>query len=149
MALALAIVALLQIRRANLRLLEVTPDISGLAQRVQGKSGEEALAAIFSQLETLSQTLSNVKVEIGELDRMVSRSIRRIGLVRFDANEEIRAGLSFALCMLDNRDNGLLLCSVYTLEECRVFLRGILNGKAQHDLMPEEAEALQQALAER
>jgi len=30
-----------------------------------------------------------------------------------------------------------------------VFVRGILNGKALHDLMPEEEEALQQALDER
>ena len=36
----------------------------------------------------------------------------------------------------------------YTLRECRIYVRGIIGGKAQHHLMPEEAEALQQALSE-
>jgi hypothetical protein len=147
-ALVLAIIALWQIRQANLRLAEVTPDIRGLAHRVRGKEAEEALQAIFSQLEDLSRKMGRNEVEIAELDRVVSRAIRRVGLIRFDANDEIHGELSFALCMLDNRDNGLLLSSVYTMERCRVFVRGVLGGKTQHDLMPEEAEALEQALSE-
>jgi hypothetical protein len=148
-ALVLAVVALFQIRQANARLAEVTPDIRGLANRVRGKEGEEALALIFSQLEGVSRKMNQVEVQMSELDRVVSRALRRIGLVRFDANEDIRGDLSFALCALDNRDNGFIVSSIYTLENCRVFVRGVLGGKTKHDLMPEEAEALEQAMGER
>lgn len=146
---ALAVVALVQVRRANARLEEVTPDIRGLAQRVRGESAEEALKAIFAQLETIGRKVGQLEVQMIELDRVVARAVRRIGLVRYDAHEDIRGELSFALCMLDNRNNGVLITSVYDLDVCRVFVRGILNGRAQHDLMPEEAEALTQALNER
>ena len=148
-ALSLSILALLQVRQANARLAEVTPDIRGLANRVQGKDAEQALTMIFAQLEGVSRKMTEVEVKMSELDRVVSRAIRRIGLVRFDANEDIRGDLSFALCMLDNRDNGFLISSIYTLENCRVFVRGVIGGKTKHDLMPEEAEALEQALSER
>ena len=148
-ALALSVLALWQIRSANQRLAEVTPDIRGLAQRVRGKEAEEALAAIFSQLETSSRTMEELRTQVADLDRIAARAVRRVGLVRFDANESIRGQLSFALCMLDGRDNGLMITSNYTLDHCRVFVRGILNGKALHDLMPEEDEALLQALNER
>ena len=144
----LAAVALYQLRQLQARVAEVTPDIRGLAQRVRGKEGQEALSAIFAQLETMGRKMEQVETHTAELDRIMSRAIRRIGLVRFDANDQIRGDLSFALCMLDNRDNGLMLTSNYTLEGCRIFIRGIITGKARHDLLPEEAEALQQALSE-
>lgn len=147
-ALALALISLVSARRANRRVNEVTPDIRGLAQRVRGADAEDALASIFSQLEGMNRRVDQVHNEVGDLNRMVSRSLRRIGLVRYDANDGIRGNLSFALCLLDNRDNGIMLTSVYDLDSCRVFLRGILGGKAQHDLMPEEVEALRQALGE-
>lgn len=138
-----------QVRRANRRLNELTPDVRGLAQRVKDAGAEETLAAIFAQIEGMTRRFEEVKVEVKDLNRVVSRSLRRVGLVRYDASDDIRGNLSFALCLLDNRDNGVLITSVYSLEMCRVFVRGILNGKTQHDLMPEEAEALQQALNER
>ncbi len=148
-ALALATIALVQSRRSHARLAEVTPDIRGLAQRVQGKTPEEAFAAIFSQLETVGRKMGQLELQMVEVNRVVTRAIRRVGLVRYDANESIRGQLSFALCMLDNRDNGLMLTSIYDLNTCRVFVRGIVGGKAQHDLMPEEAAALAQAIGER
>lgn len=145
---ALAAVALAQLRRANRRLDEVTPDIRGLAQRVQGQSAEQALAAIFSSLEGTHQKLIQTEARMAELDRIMARAVRRVGLVRFDADEHIRGNLSFALCLLDSRDNGLMLTSNYTLEDCRIYVRGIAGGKARHDLLDEEAEALAQALGE-
>jgi hypothetical protein len=145
----LAAVALAQLRRANRRLDEVTPDIRGLAQRVRGQSAEQALAAIFTALESTHQKMALTEVRMAELDRIMSRAIRRVGLVRFDASDDIRGDLSFALCMLDSRDNGLMLTSNYTLEDCRIYVRGIIGGKARHDLLREEAEALEQALSER
>jgi len=148
-ALVLALWSLLAARAAYRRLAEVTPDVRGLAQRVRGKSSEEVLAGIFTQLNTTGQQMDELKVEMTELERVMSRALRRVGLVRYDSNDEIRGNLSFALCMLDGRDNGLMLTSNYSLDGCRVFVRGILAGKAQHDLMPEEAEALAQALSER
>lgn len=149
LALACCVWCVLQVRRANRRLNDLTPDVRGLAQRVRDAGAEETLAAIFAQIQGMTQQFEEVRVEVKDLNRVVSRSLRRVGLVRYDANEKIRGNLSFALCMLDNRDNGVLLTSVYDLEMCRVFVRGILNGKTQHDLMPEEAEAIQQALSER
>ncbi len=148
-AVLLSVWALVLIRRAHARLNEVTPDTRGLAQRVKDADVQESLSAIFSQLEAMSRKSDETKAQVDELNRLMSRSIRRIGLVRYDSNDEIKGNLSFALCMLDNRDNGVMLTSVYDLNACRVFVRGILGGKAQHDLMPEEAEALEQALGDR
>ena len=144
----LAVVALWQLRTANRRLAEVTPDTRGLAGRVRGKDPEQAFQAIFTQIEGVSRRMGKLEGDMEEVTRIVSRAIRRVGLARFDANEEIRGELSFALCMLDNRDNGLILSSLYTFDQCRIFVRGVVGGKTRHDLMPEESEALQQALDE-
>lgn len=149
LAVVLAAISLVSARRANRRVNEVTPDIRGLAQRVREADAEGTLSALFSQLEGITRRVDQVHGEVSELSRVVSRSLRRVGLVRYDATDEIRGNLSFALCLLDNRDNGVMLTSVYNLDNCRMFIRGIRGGKVQHDLMPEEAEALKQALGER
>jgi hypothetical protein len=147
-ALAVAAVALAHARRAYQRLAEVTPDIRGLAQRVQGQSAEEALSAIFQQLAATSQRMDSLENQMTEAQRVMVRAIRRVGLVRYDASDDIHGQLSFALCLLDNRDNGIILTSNYTLEGCRVFVRGVWGGKVRHELLEEEAQALQQALSE-
>jgi len=147
-ALVCAVIGLVQARRANRRLDEVTPDTRGLAQRVRGADVEEAISAVFAQLETMNRKVTELTTDVGRLGRSVARAVRRVGLVRYDANDEIKGSLSFALCMLDDRDNGVMLTSVYDLDTCRVFVRGVLGGKAQHELMPEESQALEQALAE-
>jgi hypothetical protein len=78
-------------------------------------------------------------------DRLVT-AIQRIGLTRFNADPELGGNVSFSLALLDGNDDGVIFTSVYRLEDSRVFLREVRGGKTEHDLMPEEARALNMAM---
>jgi len=73
-------------------------------------------------------------------------AVQKVGLKRFNSDESVGGNLSFALCLLDGRSHGLMLTSMYSLTTCRVFMRGIVNGKAEMPLTEEEEEALTMAL---
>ena len=73
-------------------------------------------------------------------------AVQRVGLERFNSEKGLGGNLSFALVMLDARNHGICLTSIHSLEACRIFLRGIVSGKTDMPLMPEEEAALQQAL---
>lgn len=145
-ALVLAIAAVLSLRSIYYRLDAVTPDVRSLAQRLRDATGEEALKAVFSHLETNARKVAQLEVGLSDANRALSRTLRRMGLVRFDAADDIRGELSFALCLLDDAGDGFLLTSLYSLQECRVFLRAVAAGETEHALMQEEAQALAQAL---
>ena len=69
------------------------------------------------------------------------------------AKPEDVIGLSYdatcSLVALDASHNGFILTSLYTRERCRTFLRRVADGKTEHELLPEEAEALAQALGQK
>ena len=56
--------------------------------------------------------------------------------------------LSFALCMLDEENNGYLLNSVHSNNASYVYSKEIVDGSSAIELGEEESEALKKALSD-
>lgn len=107
-----------------------------------------------------TEVLKRLETDVGELSRHVSQldeyakevgtrldtAVQRVGLSRFNANEQIGGDLSFAWTVLDARNHGVILTAVTDHHGTRVFVRGIVAGEPQHPLLPNEETSLQQAL---
>ncbi|MCX7798759.1 MAG: DUF4446 family protein [Fimbriimonadales bacterium] len=81
----------------------------------------------------------------GRLESALRRSNRRAALVRFDAFEDVGGQQSFALAMLDDLGNGIVLTSLIGRNDCRVYCKPIEDWKSPKNLSPEEREALRLA----
>jgi hypothetical protein len=79
------------------------------------------------------------------LDERMTRSIQRIGLVRFNAFADIGGEQSFALALLDRELNGVVLSSLFGRTDSRVYAKEIAGGCSQHTLSDEEKEAVHRA----
>ncbi len=108
----------------------------------------EAAGELGAFLETVRQRLQGLERHTQELERHGRLAYTRSGLLRFDTDSEIKGQLSFSLALLNERGDGFLLTSLYNLDSSRIFLRPVQAGQAQHELLPEEAEALRQARGE-
>lgn len=86
----------------------------------------------------LLNRLANVENEAGI-------SIKKIGIVNFDAFDDVRGNLSFALAMLDNNNDGVMLTSLFGHNSCNTYVREIRNGETSVKLLTEEKEALSKA----
>ena len=143
-ALIVGVAALLRSRREE-PVLAGSP-IERLAAALQAGDDEAAARELVDYLRMSQERLSRLEAEVAALREWASRPLQKLGMVRFDAADDISGRMSCALVALDAGDDGFILTSLYTRERCRTFVRRVTGGRTEHELLPEEAEALARAL---
>lgn len=114
---------------------------------MSGSALEELLQLNLKKVETMKEDLSEHGTRIDDIENKLRAGVDRVELVRFNSSEHMGAELSFALAMLNQEGNGVVLTSIQSVEECRVYSKSILKGQAAVKLMPEEKLAIERALA--
>jgi hypothetical protein len=76
----------------------------------------------------------------------IEGSVRRVGLLRYDAFEDVGGRLSFSCALLDEHGNGVVLTSINGRQETRVYAKPVTGGASSHNLSMEEEEAIRRAL---
>lgn len=72
--------------------------------------------------------------------------ISRIGLVRFNPFSDTGGSQSFTLALLDGKNNGLVMTSLYARTGNRWYVKEIYNGKGKGiELSKEESSAIEKA----
>jgi hypothetical protein len=75
--------------------------------------------------------------------------VQGVGVVRFDAFEDMGGHLSFSAALLDGHGDGVVLTSINGRQETRIYAKPVVGGTSQHNLSEEEQEAIRRALAAR
>ena len=78
-------------------------------------------------------------------DAVQQTCLQKVGLVRFNAFEDVGGEQSFAVALIDAKCNGVILSSVYSRSDVRVYSKALADGHASHPLTEEEEKALLQA----
>jgi uncharacterized protein YjiS (DUF1127 family) len=73
------------------------------------------------------------------------RALRDIGIVRYDALQEMAGQLSFSLALLNAKGDGVVLSSINGRAETRTYAKPIVAGQGDQPLSPEEAQAVHSA----
>jgi hypothetical protein len=120
--------------------------------------GSKAAAAVVaeppaSQGLDLRRRLGRSEEEIvllGErqsvFEDILSSTVQKVGLVRFDAFPDIGGEQSFALALLDKDMNGVVLSSLFGRTDSRVYAKEVAEGSSRHSLSSEEKEAIRRAM---
>lgn len=96
--------------------------------------------------EGLTRELAGLAAEVAGLQDAVAHSVQRVGLIRFDAFEDMGGHLSFAAALLDARGDGIVLSSINGRSETRMYAKPVEGGSSRHNLSAEEEEAIRRAL---
>ena len=86
------------------------------------------------------------KEEVRKLRKQVQKTYQKIGIVRYDAFNEMGGNLSFVLTMLNDQNSGWLLNAMHSREGCYTYIKEIINGKSYVELGEEEKESLERAI---
>ncbi|MEX0832934.1 MAG: DUF4446 family protein [Actinomycetota bacterium] len=78
---------------------------------------------------------------------VIQGAVQHIGMVRYDAFEDVGGRLSFSCALLDDRGDGVVITSINGRQDTRVYAKPIGGGKSSHNLSQEEFSAIQQALS--
>ena len=98
----------------------------------------------IQQLEAAVRSLAATEQERGGL---IAGAVRNVGLVRYDAFEDVGGRLSFSCALLDAKGNGVVMTSINGRQDTRVYAKPVTEGRSAHNLSIEEEEAIRQALA--
>ncbi len=102
-------------------------------------------AALQRRVDAMEEDLGKLAGEVTRLREQADRCIQRVGLVRFDAFEDVGGEQSYALALLDARDNGVVLSSLYSRTDSRTYAKGLKGGRGTHNLSDEEMRAIREA----
>ena len=72
-------------------------------------------------------------------------SLKKVAIVNFDAFDDVTGKLSFALAILNNNNDGIILTSLYGHNSCNTYVREIVGGQTPIKLLDEENAALENA----
>lgn len=116
-----------------------------LAQAVR-EGGQEGAARTLREheqtLADLRRSVEGTRTALGELAARLEACVQRVGLVRFDAFEEVGGKISFSLALLDAKGDGVILSVLNGRETVRAYAKAVIAGKASHPLSEEEKRAL-------
>jgi hypothetical protein len=106
----------------------------------------QSQARAIQRLEGAVIQLADGEKRLGEAMR---GSMRRIGLVRFDAFEDMGGRLSFSAALLDENGDGIVITSINGRQDTRCYAKTVLRGTSVHNLSDEEDQAIREAMTGR
>ena len=111
-----------------------------------GRSLHDLLAGNASAIERASERMAEMEAMHGLIDARTRRSLQHIGMVRFNPFEDTGSDQSFAIALLDDRRDGVVISSLHGRSNTRVFAKPVADGGSPHNLSDEEAEAIRIAV---
>ncbi len=120
------------------RQIMMTDDDSSNVQQILIKHGEKITAVIDSE-EKLTAELNRIK-------DLMTHSINRVAVVRFNAFHDDTAELSYCIALLDAENSGVIISSLNGRDFSRSYVKPIVKGDSTpYKLTKEEEQALRDA----
>ena len=124
---------------------------------VLGEHGQTDLVPTPSDLQHAFEALHGRVEELAaHLDERMAAAEDRLdgaiayrALVRYDAYGEMSGHQSTTIALLDADHNGVVLSSIAHRDTARLYCKQVHGGAGEHQLSPEEEEAVRLALAGR
>src|SRR6267143_7317383 len=100
----------------------------------EGVGLDELLDRQFRRLDTVAERVEALNRLHHELEGLSQRSIQKVGVIRFNPFADTGGDQSFAIALLDAEGNGLVLSSLHSRTDTRVFAKQVANGRSSHAL---------------
>jgi hypothetical protein len=140
------LVLLITILIQSIRLGRTRRSYRALLAGEAGGSLQEILDQHIGSVREASGRMDDMGTMLEYLEQRTRGSLQHIGLVRFNPFEDTGSDQSFAIALLDDRKDGLVLSSLHGRANTRVFAKPVENGASKHALSTEEAQAIKIAV---
>ena len=110
-----------------------------------GKTLEESMMSGFSDVEAILKYTKQNRTDIQKLNKKMEKSYQKVGIVKYDAFNEMGGKLSFSLALLNRKNNGFIINAMHSREGCYTYIKEIIDGNSVIMLAEEEKEALEMA----
>lgn len=112
------------------------------------QSLEKEIVNLFTDISVLKDASSDNAKEIRHIYKRLETAYQKIGIVKYDAFQQMGGKLSFSLVLLNENNDGFVLNSVHSSDGCYSYTKEIKDGTCSISLGEEEQEALSIAMNE-
>jgi len=112
-----------------------TADVVDFAVSLQGR------------IDDLHRAVDEVAGGLTRVDRRIDGSVTNTSVVRYDAYEDAGGQQSASFAFLDATRTGTVVTAIQGRDYARVYVKELERGKPSLALSPEEAEAVERAMA--
>jgi hypothetical protein len=87
----------------------------------------------------------DIESRMSLIERNMLQCVQKIGIVRYNAFDNVGSNLSFAIALLDGNDNGIVVNGIYSRESTSTYAKAIISGQSKFTLSAEEIQAIDMA----
>lgn len=111
------------------------------------KTLEESIMSRMDQIDYLISSNQKNESDIKAINKNLKSTFQKVGLVKYDAFQEMGGKLSFSLALLNQVNDGFIINAMHSREGCYTYIKEIIDGNSIIALADEEKEALEMAMA--
>ncbi|HHW67710.1 MAG: hypothetical protein PWP07_240 [Epulopiscium sp.] len=104
---------------------------------------EDLLLDYIEKVMQVEKDNERIVEECNQIKRNLKSCIQKAGIVRYNAFGDMGGDLCYAIALLDDYDDGIVLNGIHSREGSYTYAKPIENGKSSYVLSAEEAQALQ------
>lgn len=121
--------------------------LKALTHGVEGRNLEEVLVAHIDRVDETHRRMEALEQAVAVLQAQLPDCLQRVNMLRYDAFDDVGGEQSFSVALLNRRGDGIMLTSVYSRMDVRVYAKAIEKGRAGHALSSEEERVLREMTA--
>ncbi len=125
-------------------------ELGAVRTALQGSSGESLEQLLIDHTRgriRLEEANEELRSRVAALERDALEQVGRVGLVRYNAFEEVGGDQSFAVAFQNAQGSGVVLNTLTGRQQVKIYCKLLKDGRSAHPLTPEEEAAI--ALAAR
>lgn len=115
-------------------------------QGKDAKSLEADIIKLYEDNHDIKSMTETNRQDIKKIYKNMELTFQKIGIVKYDAFQQMGGKLSFSLALLNENNDGFILNSVHSSEGCYSYTKEIKNGQCEISLGNEEEKALNIAM---
>ena len=111
----------------------------------KAKNLEDTISILEDNIKELKEAKVNAEKELSNINNKLKKSIRGLEVIRFNPFPDQGSNQSFAIGLLDENEDGVVISSLYSRDRMSVFAKPIKSGNSSYELTTEEKEVLKKA----
>jgi hypothetical protein len=111
----------------------------------KAKDLEDTISILEENIDKLVKSKEKTEKELVVINTKLKKSLRGLETIRFNPFPDQGSNQSFAIGILNEENDGVVISSLYSRERMSIFAKPIKSGKSEYELTEEEKKALDKA----
>ena len=125
----LVVVLFILVINANMKYNRLKFSYNSFMKGKDGRTLEDSIFERFEELDNLTEMTIKNRQAIRKINEEMMSNFQKVGIVKYDAFNEMGGKLSFAITLLDGNNSGYIINSMHSREGCYNYIKEIVKDK--------------------